>query len=288
MNRYYDEIMELIGADEFKALIKKWDILSANMKSDSRGVHRLLPNLLWVGNSGIGRTKLLTLMSSYLSSKGNLLDFYGDIKFFEFLFSYIPKDQTFTELQRLEDELAAARGFRNEFRGVLLVDINPWVKHYEELYFVSFMEYLAAHSDKWLIVLSVSEQPEDKLQNLEAFLSMYLRLDKIALSLPKTEDLYRFVTDMLGAYGLTLDQSAGQLLMGTINELRESAYFDGFKTIEMLCQDVAYEHFSSSNASQAVLTEGDLSAFAPGSNYVKKAIKNSEKTRKIGFGRGEE
>ncbi len=288
MNRNYDEIMELIGADEFKALIGKWDVLSSNIKNNARKMPRLLPNLLWVGNSGIGRTKLMSLMSAYLASKGNLLDFYGDVKFFEFLLSYIPKDQPFTELQRLEDELAAARGFRNEFRGVILVDIDPWVKHYEELYFVSFMEYLSAHSDKWLIVLSVSEQPEDKLQNLEAFLSMYLRLDKITLSMPKTEDLYRFVTDALDEHGLTLDQSACQLLMGTINELRESPYFDGFKTIKMLCQDIIYEHFSSADASRTTLTEKELSAFAPGSNYVKKAIKNSEKTRKIGFGRGEE
>lgn len=288
MNRNYDEIMELIGADQFKELIGKWDVLSSNIKNNSRKMPRLLPNLLWVGNSGIGRTKLMNLMSAYLASKGNLLDFYGDVKFFEFLLSYIPKDQPFTELQRLEDELAAARGFRNEFRGAILVDIDPWVKHYEELYFVSFMEYLSAHSDKWLIVLSVSELPEDKLQNLEAFLSMYLRLDKITLTMPKAEDLYRFVTDALDEHGLALDESACQLLTGTIDQLRESPYFDGFKTIKMLCQDIIYEHFSSADAACATLTRKELAAFAPESNYVKKAIKNSEKTRRIGFGREEE
>lgn len=288
MNRNYDEIMELIGADEFKDLIKKWDVLSSNIQNNARKMPRLLPNLLWVGNSGIGRTKLLTLMSAYLASKGNLLDFYGDVKSFEFLLSYIPKEQPFTELQRLEDELAMARGFRNEFRGVILFDITPWLKHYEELYFVSFMEYLSAHSNKWMIVLSVSELPEDKLQNLEAFLSMYLRLDRVTLSMPKTEDLYRFVTDALGEQGLELDESARRLLSGTIDQLRESPYFDGFKTIEMLCQDIVYEYFSSPNAADKTLTEQALAAFGPESNYVKKAIKNSEKTRRIGFGREEE
>lgn len=73
MNRNYDEIMELIGADELKELIGKWDVLSANIKNNACKMPRLLPNLLWVGNSGIGRTKLMSLMSADLASKGNLL-----------------------------------------------------------------------------------------------------------------------------------------------------------------------------------------------------------------------
>ena len=281
MNRIYEEIMDLTGADEFKELIQKWDVLSHNLQSNPQRMPRLLPNLLWVGNSGIGRTKLMQLMSSYLASRGNLIDFYGDVKFFEFLLSYVPKDAPFRELQRLEDELSAAKGFRNEFRGAVLIDIDPWVTHYDELYFTGFMEYLAAHSDKWLIVLSVSQMEENKLQNLEAFLSMFLRLDKITLPLPKSEDLFSFVTRKLGEHGLSADESAKELLLRTINELRENLYFDGYKTISMLCQDIVYEHFSSPNTGNTVLSAGDLDAFAPGSNYVKKAIKNSR--NRIGF-----
>ena len=281
MNRYYDEIMGLTGAEEFKELICKWETLSENIKSAPHSLPRLLPNLLWVGNSGIGRTKLMRLMSAYLYSKGNLLDFYGDVKFFEFLLSYVPNNAPFRELQRLEDELAAAKGFRNEFRGAVLIDIDPWVNHFDELYFTGFMEYLAAHSDKWMIVLSVSEMEDSKLQNLEAFLSMYLRLDRIALPLPKTADLFAFVQRKLAEYGLTLDESAQALLPETIDELRENLYFDGYKTINMLCQDIVYEHFSSKNAGQACLSAEDLATFAPGSSYVKKAIKSSK--NRIGF-----
>ncbi len=285
MNRIYNEIMELTGADEFKELIQKWDALSENLRSNPQTLPRLLPNLLWVGNSGIGRTQLMKLMSGYLASKGNLMDFYGDTKYFEFLLSYIPAESPFTELQRLEDELSAAKGFRNEFRGAVLIDIDPWVNHYDEVYFTGFMEYLAAHSDQWMIVLSVSEMDEEKLQNLEAFLSMYLRLDKITLPLPGTPDLFAFVAKKLQTYGLSLDNSARDLLMQTIDELRENRYFDGYKTISMLCQDIVYEHFSSGNAGEKALSAEDLNAFASGSNYVKKAITSSK--RRIGFNREE-
>lgn len=287
VNQYYDEIMNLIGAEEFKSLIQKWDQLSDNIRKNPPGRRILLPNLLWVGNSGIGRTKLLSLMSEYLCSKGNLMDFYGDVKCFEFLLGYTPKDQPFTELQRLEDELDVAAGFRSEFRGAILIDIDPWVNHYKELYFSSFMEYLSSHSDKWMIVLSVSVLPKEKLHNLESFLSMYLRFDKVTLTLPKADDLYIYVERKLGEYGLKLDSGARDLIVKTIGELCGSPYFDGFKSINMLCQDIVYEHFSTANAARDTLTAEDLAEFAPDSSYVKKVVKNSEQIREIGFARGE-
>lgn len=288
MSRVYDEIMELIGADAFKNLIKKWDTLSSNMQKNQQKLPILLPDLLWVGNSGIGRTKLVTLMSEYLYSKGNLMDFYGDVKYLEFLLSYVPPSRPFDELQRLEEEIAAARGFRSDFRGVLLFDIDPWVDHYEELYFVSFMEYLAAHSDEWLVVLSVSQHSEEKLHKLEAFLSMYLRMDRLTLTLPKTQEFLRFIQNNLQVYGLSLDDSAQELLTQTLNDLRKNPYFDGFKTIKMLYQDIIYEHFSKPDAVPRMLTASDLGDFAPGSNYVKTIIQNAEKKRHIGYARWED
>lgn len=281
MNRYYDAIMDLAGMEEFKALIRKWDTLSGNMQKNPPSVPILLPDLLWVANSGVGKTKLMRLMSEYLQARGNLVDFYGDVKFFEFLLNYVPKDAPFTELQRLMDEVSEAAGFRNEYRGAILIDIDGWVEHYEEPHFVSFMEYLSANSDRWMIVLSVSEQEE--LHNLQAFLSMYLRLEKITLTLPETGELFGFISENLQKYGLTLSADARQLLHGTIEALRENKYFDGFKTIKMLCQDIVYEHFSREGAVGGVLTAQSLEKFSAHSDYVKTAIENAAKVHKIGF-----
>lgn len=288
MNRYYDQIMQLMGVEEFKAQIRKWDQLANNLKKNPPERPVLLPNLLWVGKSGVGRTRLMTLLSQFLASKESLMDFYGDAKFFEFLLGYIPKGNPFTELQRLEEELDAAAGFRSEFRGAILVDINAWVNHYEEQYFVSFMEYLAAHRDKWMIVLSVKELPKEKLHNLQAFLSMYLRLDKIHLTLPETDELCCYVAKKLDEYGLQLDEQAHALLRRTLDEFRNNQYFDGFNSINMLCQEIVYEHFSTPDFTDRVLTADDLKQFAPESDYVKKVIHNSVKMHKIGFGREED
>lgn len=281
MNRYYDAIMDLAGMEEFKALIQKWDTLSGNIQKNPPSVPILLPDLLWVANSGVGKTKLIRLMSEYLHAKDNLVDFYGDVKFFEFLLNYVPKEAPFTELQRLMEEVSEAAGFRNEYRGAILIDIDGWVKHYEEPHFVSFMEYLSAHSDRWMIVLSVSEQ--EGLHNLQAFLSMYLRLEKITLTLPKTGELFGFISENLQKYGLSLCADAQQLLHATIEALRENKYFDGFKTIKMLCQDIVYEHFSRDGATGGVLTAQNLAKFSADGDYVKTAIENAAKVHKIGF-----
>ena len=153
----------------------------------------ILPDMLWVAQSGVGKTNLLKLMAEYLSSQNNLMEFYGDVKFFEFLLNYCPPNEYFSELQRLIDEIDNAAGFRNEFKGIVHIDINEWLDHFEEKHFVSLMEYLSSNSDKWLIVLSVYSDKKDKIHNLNAFLSMYLRIEKITLSFPKTEDLFEFM-----------------------------------------------------------------------------------------------
>ncbi len=283
MNKYYEEIMQLKEADEIIALVKKWEILSGNIKKFPTDLPIILPDLIWVAKSGVGQTRLLRLISEYLASKGNLMDFYGDVKFFEFVLGYCKPDSEFTEIQRLMCEVSNAAGFRNEFRGIMRIDINEWLNHYEEKYFVDFCEYLAANSENWLIILAIDTEDENKIHNIEAFLSVYLRLEKITLNLPKTEDLFEYIERKLGGYGLTLAEDGKKLLTDTLNKLRKNRYFDGFKTIRMLCQEIAYMAFSKERLDSYVLTAEDLSYFAADGEYVSKTVINYEKSRKIGL-----
>jgi hypothetical protein len=84
--------------------------------------------------------------------KPNLMSFYGDVAYFEFMLNYCGPRENFSELQRLMDGVDNAKGFRSEFRGILFIDIDDWRDHFEEKHFVDFMEYLSDNSDDWLIV----------------------------------------------------------------------------------------------------------------------------------------
>lgn len=283
MNKYYEEIMNLKEAEEIKLVVKKWETLSNNIKKSPTKSSIILPNILMVARSGVGKTNLLRLLSEYIDSKGNLLNFYGDVKFFEFSLGYIPPNQEFTELLRLFDEVGFAAGFRNEFRGIIRIDIDEWIEHYEERHFIDFMEYLAANDDNWLIILSTTPVTKKKLQNLKAVISMYLRIEEITLSLPKTENLFDYISKTLAGYDLTLSSDGKELLYATIEKLRRNRNFDGFKSIKLLCQEIAYSIFARKDTTSNVLTADILSDFGPDSKYVNKMVLNYDKVRKIGL-----
>ena len=88
MNQIYNKILTQNGLSEFKTLIEKWEILSENLSDKPSGVPIILPDLFLVSRSGTGRTHFLRLLSEYLESKPNLMDFYGDVKYFEFMLNY--------------------------------------------------------------------------------------------------------------------------------------------------------------------------------------------------------
>lgn len=281
MNQYFDKIMQLKGVDEFKSIVRKWQNLSDNMDEHPSDVPVLLPDMLWFAKSGSGKSSILRLLSEYLYSLGNLMDFYGDVKYFEFLLSYCPPSSQFTELNRLIDEVDNAAGFRSEFKGIVFIDIDEWKDHYEKKHFVSFMEYISSNSDKWMIILSIDSDYDASIHNLEAFISMFLRLEKISISYPKSEDLFEYLEASLGKYGLELDNGAKELLLSTIEKLRSNKYFDGYKSIQMLYQDIVYTVFSIKKVD--ILTADMLSEFSANSDYIKRMIFNIEKASRIGF-----
>ncbi len=286
MESCFDKIMRQKEAEQIQPLIKRWEVLSRNMRDYPSNAPILLPDMLWVAKSGVGKTFFLELMAEYLESKGNLMEFYGDVKFFEFVLGYTPPTSPFTELQRLMDAVTNAGGFRSEFRGMLRIDIDEWLDHYEERYFATFMEYLAAHKDKWFIILSVTETDQKKLHNLEAFLGMFLRIERVVLQLPKTQALLDYIEKNLAAYGLTLAEDGRELLTATVETLRKNKYFDGYKSLGLLCQEIAYTVFSREKLRSRHLTAADLAAFAADSAYVARTVANFEKVSKIGLLKG--
>ena len=288
MNTSYDSLMQFTGADELKAEVIRWQTLSENLKRTPTALPILLPDMLWVAKSGVGITSLLQTLSAYLWERKNLMDFYGDVKFFEFLLNYCSPQEPFTELQRLMDETDQAAGFRSEFKGIIHIDCNAWLEHYREPHFISLMEYLAANSHKWLVVMSVYSTNQKDLHNLEAFLSIYLRIRRINLPMPAPDELLERLESQLKEYGLTLHKSGRELLAETMEIIRKNPYFDGFKSISMLCQDIVYTLFSQKPIPKGPLTSSHLEAFGPASEYITRTVAQITRKHRIGLLREED
>lgn len=282
-NKYYDEIVNMKISKNFVPVLNAWQRLSENIKNHPIDYPVIIPDMLWVAKSGIGRTSLLKLVSEYLYAQGNIMEFYGEVKFFEFLLDYCPPQSEFHELERLMNEVEHAAGFRSEYKGIVCVDVEQWLNHCEEKHFISLMEYLSSNSDKWLIIFSVSDTEMESINHLEAILSMYTRIERVEFYLPQTSELFDYVDDFMYRYGFTLQPDAKQLLIEAVDVLRESKYFDGFKTLKMICSDIIYDLYSRENFDGYTVTAEMLTDFSKDSEYIRRTIINREKVGKIGF-----
>lgn len=68
MESYYDQLMNLKGADELKTIVNKWEILSHNVEKYSLEAPIVLPDLFVYTRPGIGNTAFLSLLAGYLDS----------------------------------------------------------------------------------------------------------------------------------------------------------------------------------------------------------------------------
>ena len=282
-NKFLNEALKQRSLKDCKALLGKWDILSRNMNEVPTGVPIILPDIFLVSSSGAGRTYFINLLAEYLSDKSNLLDFYGDVKYFEFMLNYCSPSEHFSEIQRLMSEVDNAGGFRSEYRGIVFIDIDEWYDHFEEKHFISFMEYLSDNSDDWLVVLSLSRRNEEKTASAESVISSFLRIERINIEAPTASELLQFVEDRLLAYGLTLKLGAKGVISDSLKALCRSKYFDGYKTAKMLVQDIAYYSYSNGIKGKTALSESDLEMFKKDGEYIQRMILKIKKTEKIGF-----
>lgn len=283
MSQAYQKILSQTGFSEFKALIKKWEALSDNISEKPSDVPIILPDLFLVSHSGMGRTYFLKLLAEYLSEKPNLMDFYGDLQFFEFALNYCAPNEYFSEIQRLMNEVSNAAGFRSEYRGIVYIDVDEWRGHYEEKHFLSFMEYLSDNSDAWLVVLSVSDNDPEQIKQMEALISAYVRIEKVTIEAPTVKEFSEYAESLLSAYGIVLMREAEQLLSESIAVLCDNKYFDGYKTVKMLCEDIAYEMYIKGFEKGKDLPREALAEFSHNGDYVQRMIAKIEKTKRIGF-----
>ncbi len=278
----YARISELKEAKDFMRVLKKWDVLSDKLELQ-KDAPIIIPDLLWVAKSGVGKTNLLNLLSEYLYECGTLMEFSGEIKYFEFMLDYYPPEQGFPEIHRLMDEASNCAGFRNVFRGIVSVDLDEWLGHCEERHFISFLECLAGNKRDWLIVFNVNGDNKEEIRQLEYILSMFFRLERASISFPDTTELAAFVSERLGNYGITLAPDAEALIFSTIDKLRQNKYFDGYKTLIILCQDIVYEIYSGNTADNTCVGAEALARFAADGEYVMRATRTAESKRKIGL-----
>lgn len=284
MNDYYNQLMNFKGAEELKELVKGWEILSENINKRSFDAPIVLPDLFVYTKPGYGNTNLISLLAEYLDSKKNLMSFYGDVKFFEFKLEYSRADEKFQDLYRLIESVESAAGFRNEFKGIIRINVDEWVGHCKEKHFLDFLQFLQINTAYWMVLLTISNHNEnEETKMMEGVVSMFLRIEKITLHMPADFELIEYASEHLAKYGLELDEGAKALLAESIGVLRNNKYFYGLHTITDLCNDIVYSVFSKSTNVDNVIKADMLTEFSAESDYIKRTVTKIKKTVTLGF-----
>ncbi len=279
----YEKIMNKKGLDEFQRLVTKWKTLSEGIEARSTGLPIILPDIFLISPSGTGRTMLLSLLAEFLSERRNLLEFYGDVKYFEFMLNYCRPEEPFTEITRLMSQVNVAAGFRNEYKGILFIDVDEWLGHFNEKHFISFLEYLSDNSDDWMVVLSVLGGKKQQARDMETVLSAFLRIETITVEEPTTPELLYYFEHLLERYGFSLSEDGRELVVKTVEKLKKNEYFDGYKTTKRFCQDVVYTVYASGVPQNTVLDSAALERFAPDGAYANRTAPKLTDLKKIGF-----
>lgn len=277
--KYYEKIMLMPGQDEAKEIIKKWDNTLKKLNTKNINPLKLLPNLLLKSKSGAGKTYFCDCLSEYLNNHP-MIDFYGDVKFFEFYFSYCEPKAHLNELSRFAQQLKYAAGYRNAFSGVIAIDVSQWIGHITEVHFLMFLDYISMIDSKCCIVFIAEDLTFQQAAELEKIIRAFCRIRSVDFSYPSNEILMQYIQEKLSEYNFTLDQSAKDLLSITLDRLMNSQYFDGYKTINRLCLDIAFELLGQSDNS--TITEKELSYFSQDSEFIK-TVCTTPKIKSIGF-----
>lgn len=274
-NVYYDQIMSLKGLSGFKEVIERWQRFSENITRYQAKQTLVLPDLVWVSDNGIDKTGLLSLLTNYLDEAENMVEFYGNVKYFEYYLEYVPDKNNFHEIQKLAEKIRDAAGFRSEYKGLLSIELGEWVGHFHEENFINLLKFLATMDNDIMFIFNIHNYNPEAVEQLMKTLVLFFRIEVIEMTLPDSEELGVYIKNDIQEYGLNLDPEAEAMVIATVNKLREDQYFAGYQMLDRLAADIVYSVYTSTPPYDGIVTKGMISAFAPDGMYVSELIQNN-------------
>jgi hypothetical protein len=274
-----NDIMSLRGLDSIKETVMEWENVMNNIKIIPENMPIVFPNYLWVAKTGMGITHVTSLISEYLEVV-KAIQFAGEVKFIEFILDYTSDKERFPAFSRLVATLKNAAGFRNEFKGVVCIDVSEWVGYQNEKRFIRFLEYLSDNSDYLFLIFIIDGKPSHEM---EAVLSSFLRIRKLKLNFPSEEILCEYVKNNIIQYGLMISEDANNILVKTLEKLIVQNGFDGYNTLNQLVLDLLYDKCKAEESYNKIIDEKDIERYAPDGEWISQMLFKENIKRSIGF-----
>lgn len=112
---------------------------------------------------------------------------------------------------------------------------------------------------------------------------MFLRTEVIHVHLPNAQNLAEYANEYMGQFGIGFDESVLELLIKSIDKLSKIKYYHGYRTVEILCNDIVYSVMSEEALPKTILSAVDIKDFSEDSEYIKKTEFEGTKRIALGF-----
>jgi len=282
----FNTIMELQGVEEFKTMVQRLRKFQQNKEKYSIS-DVTLPNYLWIAIRGGGVSTCIKSLTVYLYT-AKIMEFTGNVKYFEYKLAYIAPDEFFSELTRLNNTISEIAGHHRYFKGIACINIDEWIHHTNETHFYKFLDYLASNNNKILVILYVHDNNKRIVESIESSLSSHIRFESVWFRFPNAKELIEFIeTKYFKQKKFSLTDDARLLLMDSIEKLINGKNFNGFTTVKQLTNDILYSLLTSDIKGYEINADM-LKSFNRDSAYVKRIKTLTNDNNIIGFGSLEE
>jgi hypothetical protein len=277
----YDDIMNLLGADELKQIIGWLQNIKEN-KDKFPGESISLPSYLWVMRRGGGIKTCVTAFTEYLHAN-MIIEFTGLNKCFMHKLEYTDPLHEFRELTRLHYKTAEFAGYHRYFRGVICVDISDWSRNFTDPYFGIFLKYIESKKNHFLTIFYLDTEQNLTVENAESALSSQLRFDTVRYKFPSPTELVEYLEKKyLLPKNNSLTKAAKKVFVQTIDEIADKSTFDGFNTIREIVNDLLFFLYHR-DLNKKSISDEILNTFIQQSDYVKRLKASTQKKKMMGF-----
>ncbi|MBR4223878.1 MAG: AAA family ATPase [Oscillospiraceae bacterium] len=232
----YGKIMDLIGADEFKAVVKEIGDSAKGFK-DNRLLEVFADRCyLFSVSDGYGMTTYLRLFTEFLEETGLYVSAkaskYGN-SMSKSTEEHLPSDPKDEDFKIIVGKITEGQG------RVICIDISEWITKLYDAAFTALLKAIVSPENRSIVIFRVPFIAKDVLLRVKAALDRYLpAVTTISVPPLVPEELDRCAMDILNSMDYTMDDDAWELFDAKIMQVKNDASFYGFNTVKKVVKEI--------------------------------------------------
>ena len=249
----FEEVDELIAADEFKAVIHELKMIAPAVKQNKTFRPFMERNFLFSINDGYGLTTYLELFAKAVKECG-IVQSKFPVRVIE---DTIPHEtHLFMVFENMLRDAANISGTT-----LICLDISNETSDFNNTYFKKTLELAEECAEKCIFVFRVPFLEDDSLETVKEYLCDRFYIRTLRFPPLDMEDIIACGKQQLGRYSYTADEGAWEQFERRIIEEKSDGRFYGMKTVEKTVFDMIYrKQLSDAESGQmnTLITKADL------------------------------